>query len=305
MTPANSASETHNQGDRNSQTCVFCKASPLVGKFTKLVMGKYPADFMQCPQCGSLQIPVVHWLCESYGRPELDMDTGSVQRSILCSLYIKALRNARLIGRKARIIDFGTGSGLLVRLLRDQDFQAFGYDPYVSPIECAGFALSSLDSFDEPADLITAIEVFEHLTQPAETIGNLLGNLSANGLILLRTGLYDQHAHGPQWQYLGCEHGQHINFPTRIGLQAMGKRLELAVSFLPFGFQLLTRPQAQPGPLRKATICALAGLYFAAARAVGLCRFDHSFADSQLLAQKQHDQSAASDQSGEQRGSSE
>jgi hypothetical protein len=82
----------------------------------------------------------------------------------------------------------------------------------------------------------------------------------------------------------------------------MAKRLELAVSFLPFGFQLLTRPQAQPGSARKVMICALAGLYFAPARAVGLCRFDHSFADSRHLAQKQLDQSAVSDQSGKQRG---
>lgn len=273
--------------DRQAEACVACGERSLHTRFTKLVLGKYQADYCECLACGTLQIMNVHWLAESYGDPELDLDAGAAQRCVVCSLFLRALVRGGLLKDRAKIVDFGSGSGLFVRLLRDQGLNARGYDKYTDQWLCRDFRVPELSAESRlDADLVTAIEVFEHLPEPGTTLDTIVQNLSPDGAILLATSLYDRDRHGAGWDYLNPEHGQHINFFSRKGLSTLAQAHGLQAVFLPFGFHFLVRPGKQIGALRRMIVGMRSALYFSLARLVGMCNFVHAGQDKQMLAKE-------------------
>jgi SAM-dependent methyltransferase len=266
--------------DRDLECCLFCAGRGLSEHFSQTILGKYQASYEFCDTCRSLQISKVFWLEESYGPLGFHADTGSVQRSIACAFYIRAMRHTGFISRAASILDFGAGSGLLVRLLRDFGFHAHGYDRYTSPLDCAGFVTEQLDQIPaHSVDLITMIEVFEHLPNPLETLQSIAPLLNANGQILIRSELFDDKKHGPDWAYITPEHGQHINFPSAIGLQRLACRLGLTGVHLPFGFFLFQQPYRPLPRFRRAALLAAAALPIGLSRCLGLCNFKFSMRD--------------------------
>jgi 2-polyprenyl-3-methyl-5-hydroxy-6-metoxy-1,4-benzoquinol methylase len=105
------------------------------------------------------------------------------------------------LGRPVRWLDFGCGAGALLKCLRDRGEIAG------RPIKIVGHdvgsyaeALSSVDHFqilaidalnqqpDESYDVISMIEVIEHLPAPAEQINLISRLLKPGGLLLLTTG---------------------------------------------------------------------------------------------------------------------
>jgi Methyltransferase domain len=66
-------------------------------------------------------------------------------------------------------LDFGGGDGLLCRLLRDRGIAAETMDEYADP----AYARGHQGDLSKKYDLITASEVFEHLPDPAATLGKL------------------------------------------------------------------------------------------------------------------------------------
>jgi len=269
--------------DRDCSTCVFCDCDRLEPQFALPILGR-SAQWMRCGRCRSIQVSRVDWLDEAYRDLGVNIDTGCAQRSILCSLYVRAMRAAGLLGRRGKVIDFGAGNGLLVRLLRDQGFEALGYDRYVRAIDCAGFTVETLDAgTHHEAELVTAIDVLEHLPYPRRTLADIAANLAPQGLVLLRTPLCQPKVHGVDWEHLGGEHGQHISFATREGLQHLAESAGLRANFLPMDFLLLTRPDQRAGALRRLRLTLRAGWYFFLARSMGLCRFENALRDIQLL----------------------
>ncbi|MFH0963137.1 MAG: class I SAM-dependent methyltransferase [Planctomycetota bacterium] len=270
--------------DRDATKCVFCDARELALKFTKPVLGRYRAEFFECRSCGSLQVSRPHWLDEAHCDVTVNPDAGLVQRGILCCLYIRAMRKVGLLPSGARIIDYGAGSGLLVRLLRDQGFDAFGCDKYSRPALCAPFTLER-PAFDDgrPADLVTLVDVLEHLPDPRPVLSSISNALSDSGILLVRTPLYDAGAHGEDWEHLGCDHGRHVSFASRQALRIVARSLGLEPHLMPFNFFLLTRPGRRIGGIRKAFLSLLSGSYFCLAMGMGLCRFDRARKDALLL----------------------
>jgi hypothetical protein len=135
------------------------------------------------------------------------------------------MRSARLVRRHSRSLDYGAGKGLLVRLLLDQRFDAWGYDPLSTPIAAEDRVRREVPP--GPFRLITAIEVIEHLSDPVETLQRLCSLLAPRGLLVLSTELFDQRTHGASWHYLAQECGQHITLFSRQGLQEAATRASL------------------------------------------------------------------------------
>lgn len=273
--------------DRDLKSCLAC-GGQLEELFTKQVLGKYGARYCRCSRCRMLQIPHVHWLGEAYSDSARQLDAGAAQRCIFAGLYIRAMRLSGLLRAGGRVLDFGSGSGLLVRLLRDQGLDATGYDKYVTSPFVPEFTLRRLTPQSRTnADMITAFEVFEHLLDPAETLALLAANLSDRGAILFRTELYRPGTHGPDWAYLHSAHGQHINFFTAQGLADLSRPLDLAPVFLPFGFHMFVRAGRRVGLLRRVLLLKLAILHFVLARAIGLCNFKQAQEDYKALISKE------------------
>ena len=266
--------------DRDLSSCLFCDAKGLSRHFAHTILGKYPASYELCDTCHSLQISKVAWLEESYSPLGFHADTGSVQRSIACALFLRAMSRTGLLPRHASVLDFGAGSGLLVRLLRDFGLDAHGYDRYTRPLDCEGFITERLDRIaPHSLNLITIIEVLKHLPEPLETLQSLAPLLTTGGKILLRSEWFDDRKHGPDWEYITPEHGQHINFPSLLGMRRLACRLGFTGVPLPFGFFLFQQPDQGRPFFRSHVLRLAAGWAIGHARAVGLCNFKHAMRD--------------------------
>jgi len=104
-----------------------------------------------------------------------------------------------------RHLDYGGGNGFLAQLLRELNWQSQSYDPIVD----AHVAVESLGTFD----LITAFEVFEHVSDVPKLMATLRSLLSANGVILFSTLLSDGHIVAKKrlnWWYASPRNG-HIS----------------------------------------------------------------------------------------------
>jgi hypothetical protein len=141
---------------------------------------------------------------------------------------VRRLRSIGLLPTTLRSLDEGAGLGLLVRLLRDSGYEAWGHDPYALPIVAEPYILPTCP--DGTFQLVTAIEVIEHTQQPVEFVQSLATRLDRRGVLILTTELYEpgRLAQPETWPYLAQDYGQHITLLSAAGLQAVSARAGLA-----------------------------------------------------------------------------
>jgi hypothetical protein len=198
--------------------CRLC-GGDTVFAFRKLLIGKHSVSFFRCGTCSSLQSEAPYWLDEAYGTDVDALDTGAAQRVLHCVALTHCV--LRLLGYRTTL-DFGGGSGLLCRLLRDAGHDAYWYDQYSRPGYATGFVGSPTGSYD----LITSFEVVEHFPNPSRDFEALFSGKPK--ALLLITELYS--GQGEDWPYLAPEEGQHIFFYSPDGLETIARR---------FGYHLL------------------------------------------------------------------
>jgi SAM-dependent methyltransferase len=121
-------------------------------------------------------------------------------------------------GQTIRHLDYGGGEGLLVKLLRDSNWQSTSYDPFVNK----DVDLEQIGKFD----LITAFEVFEHVPNVQELMSNLCSLLTPGGLVLFSTLLLDGNIYSHQrinWWYASPRNG-HISLFSKKSLDIIAKQ---------------------------------------------------------------------------------
>jgi hypothetical protein len=177
--------------------------------FERTVLRKYPAKYYACPACGALQTETPTWLDEAYGSAIAALDTGIVARNLVNQAVIFLL--ARILGPAGRLIDFGGGTGMLCRLLRDIGFDAHLMDRYADPVFARGFDLPPDVPPAGPIAILSCFELFEHLATPGADIDRLFSFRPA--LLVASTKPYD--GQGADWPYLVPETGQHVFFYGR------------------------------------------------------------------------------------------
>ena len=135
--------------------------------------------------------------------------------------------NAELIGNlfptltPQRILDYGSGEGLLVDVLRATGrFEVDAYDPFVA---------RHANRPQRRYDCIVSFEVLEHSPQPAQTIAEMNDLLTENGVIILSTLLQpaDIDQQRLNWWYAGPRNGH-------VSLYSLASLLKLVE---PFGFR--------------------------------------------------------------------
>lgn len=202
--------------------CKVCAASSdYFGSHT--VLGKHSAEYRRCRACGYVFVVDPHWLDEAYASAIAALDTGIVARNLwladaTCALLGLALRKVR------KGIDYGGGSGLLVRLLRDRGHDFRWHDAYSPNLLAIGFEADLAQRYD----LVTAFELVEHLPDPLAGFDTLHALAPT---IMLSTELLPEPAPAPDaWWYYAPEAGQHIGFFTQRSLTIIGERLGLQLS---------------------------------------------------------------------------
>ena len=181
--------------------CRLCDG-PTRESFRLRVLSKHDVLYFLCQHCRSLQSQEPFWLEEAYRHPSPHpLDVGAAQRVLQNRAAMQVLAsvlNAR------RILDFGGGDGLLCRLLRDRNLDAYASDKYATLTYASAFAAEVSTGFD----IISAFEVVEHLPHPRQDLGALFA--SRPRYLVFSTELYSQQ--GSDWWYLSPETGQHIFF---------------------------------------------------------------------------------------------
>jgi hypothetical protein len=120
-------------------------------------------------------------------------------------------------------LDFGGGPGTLSKLLVAKGWKSASFDPFFPE---SGQSKAGLH------DLVTAIEVFEHVPNPRHLVENLIARLRPDGLLFFSTLLSDgepQEASLLDWWYLAPRNGH-------VSLFSMSS---LTILFGHYGFKLL------------------------------------------------------------------
>jgi len=202
--------------------CKICESA--TDDFGELrILATYDARYRRCQACGFVFVENAHWLEHAYSVAIANSDTGIAARNLkladMTSLLIAlAFKDAQ------RFLDFGGGSGLLVRLMRDQGFDFRLLDKYCANVFAAGFEAQLGAHFD----LATCMEVAEHLVDPIPTFLEL-GALATT--IVVGTDLLPATANRPgEWWYYTPETGQHVSFYTEAALCVVAERLKVRVA---------------------------------------------------------------------------
>lgn len=200
----------------SSDTCIICSHPHLDIVDQTFVLGRYFAELVSCQRCGHEWFKSPEkWLEDSYASPIANTDTGIVARSLKVHRIVSTfLFFSRDIGK---LLDWGSGSGLLARLLRDDGFDCVGFEPYTDPVLASSFTFRSQQkAIDQgPYRVVIAIEVVEHLASPQDFFKNVL---SITDTLIFTTEIVDRAKHGNSWWYYSKETGQHLSFYTYSSL---------------------------------------------------------------------------------------
>ena len=195
-------------------SCIICEARSQK-LFEVLILRKYPRDLHQCDSCSACFFPNPDWLTEAYSKAISDLDTGIIERGLdIANVVTPFLVFSKL--RHGSVLDYGGGLGVLARILRDRGLDAYSYDPLAESV----FSLPS--NGEKHFDLVTMVEVFEHLEDPVSIISELS---KQTDLIFISTLCIPGKTIKPDWWYLLPDTGQHINFPTKLSLEKLASSI--------------------------------------------------------------------------------
>lgn len=202
--------------------CRLCRSETKY-LFHRRILNKHIIGYMQCTVCHSLQTEKPFWLAESYVDENEKYDTGQVFRSITNAALVFALADIFNL-KNEKILDYGCGAGLLVRLLRDAGLNAYGFDQYSIPRLCIAFHEHELLG----GSIINACEVVQHFENPKDDFDKLF--IHKPLIVIISTTLYN--GEGSSWYYLASQHGQHIFFYSKQAMELIGRKYGYFTLFL-------------------------------------------------------------------------
>lgn len=186
----------------------------------------------RCRQCGCLWANDARQdeevLAEAYERvidsyfesPENDF------RYVKFYEWLEQLARGHVSGRS--ILDVGCGEGIFLSTISDE-WSKQGLEPSASGTTLArkrnlDVACATLDSSPKQyqVDLISALDVIEHVIDPHQFMDSIKRHLRPGGVVLLLTGDADSFAAriaGPQWSYLRWF--GHISIFSKSGLRKL------------------------------------------------------------------------------------
>ena len=197
--------------------CNICQSKTRF-LFTAKVLKTHDVSYFKCEECGFAQTEAPYWLEEAYKDPVSIYDVGMVQRGLLWKPALERLIKT-YFDSNAQFIDYGGGTGLLVRLMRDAGFDYYNYDPYSKNLFARGFDIENCLKRGEKFELLTAFEVFEHVEFPLQSVKTMF-TLSDSILFTTLLQPTDEQQLSPEkWSYFATFTGQHISFYTLDSLR--------------------------------------------------------------------------------------
>ncbi|MHB8139498.1 MAG: methyltransferase domain-containing protein [Smithellaceae bacterium] len=233
--------------------CPIC-SNRMTDSFKATVLGKYDALYTVCGTCGFLRADKPYWLEEAYASTIADADTGLVTRNLSLACRIAGVLYWAIGERGAgRYLDTAGGYGLLTRLMRDLGFDFHWYDEQCENTLAPGF---SFRHESKPYRAVTAVEVFEHLTDPRGFVEKTLA-MAGSDTLIFTTLLYQGPPPPASWWYYSFATGQHIGFFRRGTLQRLAAELNMQFAS-EHGIHVFSKATINGAALRFATYRAVA-----------------------------------------------
>jgi hypothetical protein len=186
-------------------------------------------------------VPDPIWLGEAYAEPINRSDTGYVWRNLWARDKMRECIELNL-NADGIFLDYAAGYGLFVRLMRDAGYDFRWSDLYCQNLFVRGF--EAPEPLTGPFEAVTALEVFEHLTNPTKEIKKLSAITSC---LVFSTQLVPEPAPKLEnWWYYGLEHGQHIAFYTRESLEVLAKQFGYEFATDGAGLHVFSRKHVSP-----------------------------------------------------------
>ena len=184
-----------------------------------VVLASHCARYRRCTDCGYVFVEEPDWLEEAYADEAIAaLDTGIVMRNLWLADAVDALLRWRFRDVRSAL-DYGAGSGLFVRLMRDRGYDFRWTDPYCRNLFALGFEADADDRFD----FATCFEVVEHLPDPLAVLAAVAERAPT---LLVSTELLPETRNRPgEWHYYTPETGQHIGFFTAASLAVVARKL--------------------------------------------------------------------------------
>ncbi len=230
----------------SSSTCKIC------GSETELAFNRgwsgqsYTFPYYHCtnPQCNFLYTDYLdHWSDQQISALyEGHIDGGGKGRAHLALDKVNLAKV--LLPNAKKILDIGCGEGWGVYTLRKAGFEAYGYD-VVPPNICHDYITTgSRELIAGTYDVITAIEVLEHLVDPIDTCNWIASLLREGGVFAFSTYTFDFNKHDVNWWYLNPV--GHISLHTRSSLRLLAEATGFRVAADIFATHVWVRGNSIP-----------------------------------------------------------
>lgn len=201
--------------------CKICTAQAKI-IFSARVMNKNDVEYFHCDDCEYLFTENPYWLDEAYERAINISDTGIISRNQHFTKFLSSIIYF-LFDKNGKYLDYAGGFGLFTRMMRDVGFDFYWHDLYCENIFSPGFEINIKN--ENHFELISAFEVFEHLTDPVDEIKKML---QVSNTIIFSTEILPKPVPKPDdWWYYAFEHGQHISFYSLRTLEFLADKFDL------------------------------------------------------------------------------
>jgi len=203
--------------------CKICEGK-VSFLFKKTLITKYEVSFFKCNDCEFIQTDEPYWLEEAYTPALSPLDVTLASRQA----YFSQLTENIVLNHfdsANNFLDYGGGSGLLVRMMRDKGYSFYRQDKYSENIFSQYFDILDLPSQARSFELLTCFEVLEHLPDPLKEFSEMFsfsGNIFCSTLLQPNLSVEELE----KWDYFGELHGQHVSFYSAKTLQKIARRFD-------------------------------------------------------------------------------
>jgi len=199
-------------------------SAPLTSESFSITDSHYgvTAAIYRCAGCGFMQCSDLPEVLPFYENLEDSAyEAGRRERSAQARKILEAARRLQPYGR---LLDIGAGSGMLVEQAIQLGFQAEGIEPsaWLHGMARQRDLPVHLGTFPSPAvagpfDVITLIDVIEHVTNPVELLRSIAASLSPSGSVIIVTpdvGSLAARVFGWKWWHFRVAHIGYFNKRT-------------------------------------------------------------------------------------------
>lgn len=216
--------------ERAESSCRAC------GEIGRPIFRKRGFDFAECPSCGCRfvvgNLPTLEYDEGYFGGDSFGGYPAYLQdRDLIVENFARRVGWLTPHARGRRFLDVGAAYGLLVQAASEAGFDAVGLEPARG---CGDWAKAELgvemmagtveDAEIEPEsfDVVTLIDVIEHVVDPGAALRRIRTWLRPGGLVVIETGDFEAllaRVCGSRWYYY--DPPQHLTYFSRTSLEKL------------------------------------------------------------------------------------